>query len=100
MAQVERQILRVLCQGFHDGPLCEDAWRSLGNRVWHEAEHQVIFSALAAHRDRPLALIREQLPARLTRLGFPDAAWEDLLHPHGLDRAGAEEIIKRWLESV
>lgn len=94
----ERQVLRFLCQGFHDDPVREAIWDHAGIYRWHEAEHQAIFDVLSTLRQCPPAVIRAQLPAAMTRLGFPDADWEDLFHPHGLSRTEAEEIIARWLK--
>jgi len=39
-------------------------------------------------------LARQQLPARLTRAGFPDVEVEDLFRPHSLSQAAAEELMR------
>ncbi|MDE3181381.1 MAG: hypothetical protein KGM47_17195 [Acidobacteriota bacterium] len=91
--QIEQQILRVICQGFTDGPIAPSALARLENYRWSSASHEAIFRALWPMRGRPAELIRKQLPARLTRAGFPDLYWEDLFEPHGLSREEAGQLL-------
>lgn len=97
--RAERQLLRVLCQGFADGPLDQSARQRLAEYRWLEPEHEAIMRAIGALPPVPAGVIREHLPARLTRAGFPDARWEDLFQPHGSTRTDAEEMIACLLSS-
>jgi hypothetical protein len=65
----ERQVLRALCQGALDSRAKLNALRSYR---WRESVHQVIFNFLISMPGTNAELMREQLPAYLTRRGFPD----------------------------
>jgi hypothetical protein len=77
MTKLEREILRLLCN-LPDAP--PDRARShalcnLSSHVWEDADHRVVFDALRRSPGKEPALLREQLPAEATRLGFPDVDW-------------------------
>ncbi|MGH9351426.1 MAG: hypothetical protein ACRD2G_04580 [Terriglobia bacterium] len=93
--QIERQVLAVLFQGFSDGPLDDSLKQRLAGYRWQESDHQAIFSAIVRF---PLpSVIAAELPARLTRLGFPDVEWEYLNQPHSLSRSDAAGLIRELL---
>ncbi len=90
--EIERQALRALCQ---ESRLRESARNRLRAYHWREAVHQAVFDVLMTSPWASTGLLQSQLAARLTRRGFPDAAWEDLFQPHRMSLAQAEELIDR-----
>lgn len=91
-AAAERELLRLLCQCYSSGSASGQLWRTLEEYSWREPEHQVLFSALSGLRRFTVEAIRSQLPARLTRLGFPDLDWSYLFEPLGASR---EQVLAR-----
>lgn len=88
----ERVWLALLCQNPADAPLRAELELLLALHSWVSADHRVVFAALAGRRSSPEA-IRAELPAQLTRLGFPDVDIEDYFSPAG---ASVETAIG-WL---
>lgn len=72
MRDYEKTLLRALCQGVLQGDRREQACRLLASHRFAEPEHGVLFAALRMLRASNASAIREQLPARLVNLGFPD----------------------------
>jgi hypothetical protein len=89
----ERLVLSALCQGTPQGQVRESARGILAHYRWREPLHQVVYQVLLAMPFDSPELARQQLPARLTRVGFPDVDVEDLFHPHSLSQAAAEELM-------
>lgn len=94
MVDSERQVLQALCHGGIDSRASLDALR--GYR-WREPLHQVIFDLFISMPGADPKLIREQLPAHLTRRGFPDfdLTW---FRPHALAGPEVERLIGRLQE--
>ncbi len=97
--QAERRVLQAICQGTPDGPLRESAARILKTYGWREPLHQVIFETLMAVPTDAPDVIRDQLPSRLTRKGFPDVTWEDFFRPCSLTKREAERLMRQLAES-
>jgi hypothetical protein len=76
--ELEREILRVLCDphGRADAKSREQAVLRLQAHSWHDAEHRIVFEAVAKLPGRDAAELHRQLPAQATRMGFPDVNWE------------------------
>ena len=90
----ELLVLRALCQGTAQGPVKQSARHILSGYRWIEPLHQVVYDVvLALPFDSP-ELIREQLPSRLTRAGFPDVDVEALFKAHGFSQEAAEELMR------
>jgi hypothetical protein len=71
----ERLLLRFLCTGGSGTPLREELISQLRGYAFRSVEHQVLFDCLQTMPlDRP-EVVRELLPARLVRAGFPDFDW-------------------------
>ena len=87
----ERQLLRALCQGAFDS---RANLNTLRNYRWREPLHQVIFEILISMPGSNPELLREQLPAHLTRRGLPDfdLSW---FQPNALAEKDVERLIKR-----
>lgn len=94
----ERRVLQVLCQGAPDGPLA-GARTSLRGYRWRDPVHQAIFEIVLSLPPSPPDLVRDLLPSRLTRRGFPDFAVQELFQPHGLSEREVEGLIE-FLQGV
>ena len=90
----ERLALKALCQGTPQGSIREAARRILAHYRWLEPLHQVVYQVVLAMPFDSAELIRQQLPARLTRAGFPDVEVEDFFEPHSLAKEVAEELMR------
>ncbi|MGH9863641.1 MAG: hypothetical protein ACRD35_09495 [Candidatus Acidiferrales bacterium] len=69
----------------------------LANYRFADPLHQLIFEALSERPGEKPARLREELPARLTRKGFPEVDFERYLAP---PQSPAAEILARvqaWL---
>src|SRR5579863_10359057 len=96
--KLERQVLRALCAGVPAG-----SSGSLPGRVrelvsgyrWHDPVHQTLFEILGSLPGASPQVIREQLPARLARKGFPDVAVDEFFRPLTLSNRQVEELIRQ-----
>lgn len=89
--QIERQVLRAVCQG---KALRESAREMLRDYRWREPVHQVIFEILITLPPGTPGVLREQLPVRLTRRGFPDVPCEDLFQPLDISTEDAQSLMR------
>lgn len=97
LREIERKTLRALCQ---ENGLREFAREALRNYRWRDPVHQVIFEILIAlPRSSTSAVLREQLPIRLTRWGFPDVTYEDFFQPLEISVEEAESLIRELRDS-
>lgn len=98
--EIEREVLRFLCQGIEVGKLDREVRAALRAYRWRQPLHQAIFQILCdLPADLP-GLVREQLPARLTRQGFPDVEWESYFEPPGFAEDEVRGLVKRLLGST
>ena len=76
--ELEREILRMLCDPREeaDGKWRERAVLRLQAHSWRDAEHRIVFEAVAKLSGRNATELRRHLPAQATRMGFPDVHWE------------------------
>jgi hypothetical protein len=92
ITDLERRILRALCR-LEISPL---NWNrlaaSLSEYSWREPDHRVVYDALRGIRSRDATTRRDQLPAQVTRMGFPDVDWSLYF--------GAEEMPDREIEEL
>lgn len=94
ISEIERGILRALCQQAGAGTALEGPLRELGEYRWHEPEHRVVYEALkevSKHGSRPL---REYLPAQAARMGFPDLDWAAYFEPSEPAAAELPELMR------
>jgi hypothetical protein len=95
--QIEKLLLRGMCQP--EGG--ESAWTVAADALrtyrWREPVHKALFAALGDLLARKPALMRELLPAALTRRGFPDVPWEDFFKPLNLSEEDARSLLQRLL---
>jgi hypothetical protein len=92
--ELERQVLRVLCGKASEAPVRELARRLLENYRWSDPASQLVFLCVLELNTNDPALLRAELPARLTRRGFPDVAWEEFFPPLSVNRQEAERLIR------
>ena len=89
----ERRVLCALCQGTLEGAMRELAFQKLKNYPWREPVHRVIFQCLRQLPAGNLELLQSELPACLTRRGFPDVDWDAFFTPHSPTQQEAEQLI-------
>jgi len=75
-ADLELRLLRQLCHT----KLTRAAWariqRDLHAYAWQDVEHELVYAAIRRLGVTGPQLLREQLPAEATRMGFPDIDWQ------------------------
>jgi hypothetical protein len=94
-AQAELLVLRAICQESPPGPVREAASRLLKSYRWQEPVHQVIFTCLLQLPAGNPELLRTELPACLTRKGFPDVDWEVFFEPLSHPLQDVEKVMLR-----
>ena len=75
---LEFLVLRVLCSAGTEPEARETARRSLADYRWREPVHQAVFDVIMSFPSASSHALREQMPGRLTRRGFPDFDFESL----------------------
>ncbi len=91
-------MLQFLCRGESADQLRSEILSQLRSYEFQRMEHQVLFDCLQAMPlDRP-ELIRELLPARLVRAGFPDFDLDPFLEPGTVSEEEAREICRELTE--
>ncbi len=93
----ERQVLQALCHGASGNGKVLDSLR--GYR-WGEPLHQALFDLLNDMRGAEPELIRDQLPARLTRRGLPDFDLAQWFQPQPLARDEIDRLTRLLLDSM
>ncbi len=97
--RTERLVLQALCQGTPEGSVREAGWSILENYRWHDPSHRIVYEVLMSLPTGAPDVIREQLPALLTRRGFPDMAWEELFKPDLLTKENAESLMRELVRA-
>jgi hypothetical protein len=91
--ETERRVLRALCQGTVEGSVRAAARALLAGYRWHEPLHQVIFDVVLSIPSDIPEVIQTELPAGLTRRGFPDFDFDDLFRAQDLSKDEAERLM-------
>lgn len=91
----ERELLRALCTGTPQGARRDTALRWLGGYTFQDVIHQVLFEALKQINTYQPQVLRQQLPALLTRQGFPEAELEEFLTSPNLSEEQTVELIEK-----
>jgi hypothetical protein len=89
----ERAYLALFCQGLLNEALRVELEAFLSHHCWQSHDHRTVFEALSRWRAEPEA-IRATLPARLTRLGFPDIEIDEYFAPAGVSIETALEWLR------
>jgi hypothetical protein len=91
LLHLERDVLRALCR-----PLADELRERLNSELkayqWRSEDHRIVFRALQRVRKVSPASLREQLPARAARMGFPDIDW-----PSFFEVCVPGEDIENWV---
>lgn len=98
--RLEKLALRLLCAGASRGAGRASLLASLRDYSWKSMLHRAIFSAIASIASDDPELLRQLLPAKLTRMGFPDVEWEELFAPLSISSEEAKESVRKLLEDA
>lgn len=97
---IERRLLQFLCEWKSGAPMRSEVLVRLREYVFRAVEHQVLFDCLQAMPlDRP-ELIRELLPARLVRAGFPDFDLAPFFEASEVNEEEAKKMFRELTEGV
>lgn len=91
--ELERGVVRALVSNTNAAILWEIVALQLKNYLWIDADSRVVFHALQKSREHTPAALREQLPALVTRMGFPDVDWDTFLGPSELREAEVGAMV-------
>ena len=95
--ELERETLCALCIRASANARRETSMRDLSNHVWQDAEHRIVFEAIQRLSSSDPQLLREQLPAQTTRMGFPDVNWENYFMPAGEVEGDFDALVRELL---
>lgn len=74
--ELELAVLRALCTQPRRDAAREKLVDELKRYRWEHADHRVIYEALIETDVADAETLRRELPAAVTRMGFPDIRWE------------------------
>jgi hypothetical protein len=100
ISEIERRILRALCQCADADTAREQPSHELEDYRWHEPEHRVVYEALKAVGGRSGKPLREQLAAEAVRMGFPDVDWAAYFEAADPATAGLPELLRELKAAV
>ena len=90
-------VLRLLCAGTSQGAVRDSLHPLLSGYPWSSTLHRAIFKAIVSIPSDDPILLRQLLPAKLTRMGFPDVEWEELFVPVSMTSEEAIESVRKLL---
>jgi SOS response regulatory protein OraA/RecX len=93
--ELERRLLEALCNDGAGKQEREAARRCLADYRWCEPVHQAVFEIIMSFPSTSSQSLREQLPSRLTRRGFPDFDFESLFHQPEFAPDEFERLIRK-----
>jgi hypothetical protein len=96
--EIECRVLQLFCQTADDGTLREMARELLAHYRWSDATYQAIFELIMRLPQMSCQALRDQLPALLTRRGFPDFDFGDLFAVPAPSANEAEKWMRRLAE--
>jgi hypothetical protein len=94
---LEKLILRLLCVGTTQGPVADTLRPLLRDYQWKSTLHRAVFNAISAFPSDDPEVLRQFLPAKLTRMGFPDVEWEEIFAPPLLSSEEAIALVRQLL---
>ncbi|HVB07678.1 MAG TPA: hypothetical protein VNF00_01915 [Candidatus Acidoferrales bacterium] len=96
----EIQLLQFVCDTAGDEPARGAVIRALANYAWLDADNEILFEAIHRLFARNPADILSELPAALTRCGFPDLPWEPLMQRSSLAPGEAVALAAELLRAT
>ncbi len=93
--ELERELLRALCQEACGGALFAEASARLAGYRFTQPEHQLVFDALRSIARDPASRIRERLQVRLNNLGFPEIDLEFYCEQLAVSPRTTRQLIRR-----
>lgn len=97
---LEKLALRLLCAGTSEGVVRGALIPLLLGYVWRSSLHQAIFDAIAAAPSGDPEVLHKLLPAKLTRMGFPDVDWEELFAPPEMSTEDSWALVRKMLSGA
>lgn len=94
---LEKLVLRLLCAGNLEADARDSLLPLLRGYAWRSTLHVAIFNAVLAIPSSDSELLRQLLPAKLTRMGFPDVEWEEIFSPPGLAKHEAVTLVRQMI---
>ena len=95
----EWELLRALCTGTLAGGERREALALLADYAFSDPIRQALFDEMANMGRQPPEILRQELPARLARRGFPDVDFDSLLAPPALTAGQALENARGLLRA-
>jgi hypothetical protein len=92
--ETERALLAVICQSHRDDSIRRELFQHLEHYDWQSSDCRAIYEAIVGRPFDPSNL-RGDLPARLTRIGFPDIDFNFCFEPPSSNPAQ----LLHWLRS-
>jgi hypothetical protein len=97
---LEKLALRLLCVGTSQGAVKGPLILLLRGYPWQSTLHQATFDALAATPSSDSETLRQLLPAKLTRMGFPDVEWDELFTPLPMSREESIALVRQMVAAA
>ncbi|HET7100250.1 MAG TPA: hypothetical protein VFJ52_03795 [Terriglobia bacterium] len=94
---LEKLALRLLCAGTSEGGAPNALIPLLRGYAWQSTLHQAIFRAIEAFPSQDPHVLRQLLPAKLTRMGFPDVEWDELFAPPEMSREDSLALVRQMV---
>ncbi len=98
--RIEFEVLQAICQGALWGESEEAARELLGPYKWQDPIHSLIFKLWLSLRGASQETFREQLPAMLTRRGFPDVDLAPYFRSLEPSNKSLEDLVKDLKDST
>jgi hypothetical protein len=86
--------LRLLCAGTSQGVVRGGLIPLLRGYRWQNTLHQAVFNAIVSIPSESPEFLQQLLPAKLTRMGFPDVEWEELFRPLSMPGEEAVALVR------
>ncbi len=98
--RMEFEVLQAICQGALLGETEEAARELIGSYKWQDPIHSLIFKSWLSLRGASQETFREQLPAMLTRRGFPDVDLAPYFRSPESSNKSLEDLVKDLKDST
>jgi SOS response regulatory protein OraA/RecX len=95
---LERRLLVALYQPGHHAQFRERVRETMADYQWKDAAHQALFEIVMGLSSTSSEAFRDQVPARLTRRGFPDFDFEALFNHPTISSIEAEQLMRELAE--